>query len=81
MKGPSKYAVSEDDARRTSTFYHTMLYRRHPTIHPDQGETVALRRLDKKFGLDSKNVVFNTKTFCEEFFLISICLTLNSGPS
>jgi len=78
MEGPSKYAVSEDDARRTSTFYHTMLYRRHPAIHPDQGETVALRRLDKKFGLDSKNVVFNTKTFCEEFFAHMIAVII--GP-
>ena len=77
MEGPSKYAVSEDDTRRTSTFYHSILYRRHPTVHPDQGET-ALRRLDKKFELDSKRVEFNAKTFCEEFFAHMIAVII--GP-
>ena len=78
MEGPSKYTISEDDARRSGTFYHTMLYRRHSSKHNDQSETRSLMRLDKKFGLHSKRVVFNTKTFCEEFFAHIVAVVL--GP-
>eukprot|EP00943_MAST-04B_sp_MAST-4B-sp1_P006164 g6164.t1 len=78
MEGRRKYALSEDDARRTSTFYHAMLYRRHSSKHTDQSETRSLTRLDKKFGLDSKRVVFNTKTFCEEFFSHMVAVVI--GP-
>ena len=50
-----------------SVFYPAMLYGRH-SRHLDKDELASVNRLDHKFGLDTKRVIFNTKTFCEEFF-------------
>ena len=44
-----------------------MLYRRFPQQHLQDEEVRKLEHLDKRFGLDNKRIVFNTRTFVEEF--------------
>jgi hypothetical protein len=62
----SDAATTGDRVQRPSLFYPAQLYRRH-SRHLDACELQQVNRLDDKFGLGSKRVDFNTRTFWEEF--------------
>ena len=62
---------------RPSTFLPQMIYRK-ASSHLTPSELLQTKRLDIKFGLDSKRLLFNRSTFWEEF--IAHCSQAILGP-